>query len=100
EGLVHISQIANRHIGTPEEVLSVDDEVRAKVLSVDEHEKRISLSMKEVELEQDQEDIEKYEKDEDAYSFKIGDIIGDKDIDDNKVLDYVININNNKNRNT
>src|SRR5699024_6323925 len=30
EGLVHISQIANRHIGTPEEVLSVDDEVRAK----------------------------------------------------------------------
>src|SRR5699024_4506053 len=50
EGLVHISQIANRHIGTPEEVLSVDEEVRAKVLSVDEHEKRISLSIKEVEL--------------------------------------------------
>lgn len=78
EGLVHISQIANRHIGTPEEVLSVDDEVRAKVLSVDEHEKRISLSMKEVELEQDQEDIEQYEKDEDASSFQIGDILGDK----------------------
>src|SRR5690625_692378 len=77
EGLVHISQIANRHIGTPEEVLSVDDEVRAKVLSVDEHEKRISLSMKEVELEQDQEDIEQYEKDEDASSFQIGDILGD-----------------------
>lgn len=78
EGLVHISQIANRHIGTPEEVLSVDDEVRAKVLSVDEHEKRISLSMKELELEQDQEDIEQYEKDEDASSFQIGDILGDK----------------------
>lgn len=78
EGLVHISQIANRHIGTPEEVLSVDEEVRAKVLSVDEHEKRISLSMKEVELERDQEDIEQYEKDEDASSFQIGDILGDK----------------------
>src|SRR5699024_6652297 len=46
EGLVHISQIANRHIGTPEEVLSVGEEVTAKVLSVDEDEKRISLSMK------------------------------------------------------
>src|SRR5699024_9946086 len=81
--LVHISQVATRHrdtcnIGTPEEVLSVDEEVRAKVLSVDEHEKRISLSMKEVELEQDQEDIEQYEKDEDASSFQIGDILGDK----------------------
>lgn len=78
EGLVHISQIANRHIGTPEEVLSVGDEVRAKVLSVDEHEKRISLSMKELELEQDQEDFEQYEKDEDASSFQIGDILGDQ----------------------
>ena len=78
EGLVHISQIANRHIGTPEEVLSAGEEVTAKVLSVDEHEKRISLSMKEIELEQDQGDIEQYEKDEDASGFQIGDILGDQ----------------------
>ena len=78
EGLVHISQIANRHIGTPEEVLSVGDEVTAKVLSVDEQDKRISLSMKEIEADQDKEDIEQYEKDEDASSFQIGDILGDK----------------------
>lgn len=78
EGLVHISQIANRHIGTPEEVLSAGEEVTAKVLSVDEEQERISLSMKELEQEKEQGDIEQYEKDEDDSSFQLGDIIGDK----------------------
>ena len=34
EGLVHISQIANRHIGTPSEVLEVGQEVETKVLDI------------------------------------------------------------------
>lgn len=78
EGLVHISQIANRHIGTADEVLDVGEEVTAKVLSVDEDEKRISLSMKEIELQEEQGDIEQYEKDEDASGFQLGDMIGDQ----------------------
>lgn len=48
DGLVHISQIANRYIKHPTEVLSVGDIVKVKVLSVDVKTKRISLSMKEV----------------------------------------------------
>lgn len=78
EGLVHISQIANRHIGTPDEVLEVGQEVSAKVLSVDEDEKRISLSMKEIELDEEQGDIEQYEKDDDASGFQLSDMIGDQ----------------------
>jgi len=78
EGLVHISQIANRHIGTPDEVLEVGQEVSAKVLSVDEEEKRISLSMKEIELAEEQGDIEQYEKDDDASGFQLSDMIGDQ----------------------
>lgn len=78
EGLVHISQIANRHIGTPEEVLSIGDEITAKVLSVDEEAERISLSMKEIELENEKSDIEQYEKEDDSSGFQIGDMIGDK----------------------
>ena len=78
EGLVHISQIANRHIGTPDEVLEVGQQVTAKVLSVDENEQRISLSIKEVELEKEQGDIEEYEREEESSSFQIGDMIGDK----------------------
>ncbi len=49
EGLVHISQIAHRHIGTPHEVLKEGQEVKAKVLDFNAAEKRVSLSIKETE---------------------------------------------------
>lgn len=49
EGLVHISQIAHRHIATPFEVLKEGQEVQAKVLDINIDEKRISLSIKETE---------------------------------------------------
>lgn len=78
EGLVHISQIANRHIGTPDEVLEVGQEVTTKVLSVNEEEKRISLSMKEIELDEEQGDIEQYERDDDSSGFQLSDMIGDQ----------------------
>src|SRR5699024_1273224 len=78
EGLVHISQIANRHIGTPEEVLGVGQEIVAKVSSVDEETKRISLSIKEDEREKEQGDIKQYEREEESSSFQLGDMIGDK----------------------
>lgn len=47
-GLVHISQIVNRFIKDPAEVVSVNQEVQVKVMDVDIAKKRISLSMKEV----------------------------------------------------
>jgi len=47
EGLVHISQIAHRHIGTPHEVLKEGQEVQAKILDINVDEKRVSLSIKE-----------------------------------------------------
>ena len=46
DGLVHISQIADRFIKHPSEVLSVGDVVEVLVLDVDEKKKRISLSIK------------------------------------------------------
>lgn len=49
EGLVHISQISHRHIGTPHEVLKEGEEVKVKVLDMNPSEKRISLSIKETE---------------------------------------------------
>lgn len=47
DGLVHVSQITNRYIRHPSEVLSVGDVVEVTVLSVDEGKKRISLTMRE-----------------------------------------------------
>lgn len=49
EGLVHVSQIAHRRIGTPHEVLKEGQEVNVKVLDINIPEKRISLSIKETE---------------------------------------------------
>ena len=48
DGLVHISQICNRYIRHPSEVLKVGDIVRVKVLDVDLRRKRISLTMKDL----------------------------------------------------
>ncbi len=48
DGLVHISQICNKFIKHPSEVLSVGDIVKVKVLEVDAAKKRISLTMKNV----------------------------------------------------
>ena len=46
DGLVHISEIANKYIKHPSEVLSVGDTVQVVILDVNEAKKRIALSMK------------------------------------------------------
>jgi len=81
EGLVHISQIANRHIGTPSEVLSEGDTVEVKVLDVNIPEKRISLSIRELLEDEvsggDAQDYKAYEE-EHSSGFSLGDMIGDQ----------------------
>jgi len=49
DGLVHISQICDRYIKHPSEVLKVGDIVKVWVLSVDMKKKRISLTMRQAE---------------------------------------------------
>ena len=46
DGLIHISQIANRRIGQPSEVLTVGDEVDAKITNIDMEKQKISLSIR------------------------------------------------------
>jgi uncharacterized protein len=48
DGLVHISQLANRFISDPNTVVQVNQQVKVTVLEVDIPRKRISLSMKAV----------------------------------------------------
>ncbi|WP_100372682.1 30S ribosomal protein S1 [Bacillus sp. FJAT-45037] len=81
EGLVHISQIANRHIGTPSEVLTEGETVEAKVLDVNANEKRISLSIRELLKEETNEaEYAAYsaQKEEEPRGFSLGDMIGDQ----------------------
>jgi uncharacterized protein len=46
DGLVHISEIVDKYIKHPSEVLSINDLVKVKVISVDPIKKRIGLSIK------------------------------------------------------
>ena len=46
DGLIHISQIADRRIGKPEDVLSEGQDVKVKITDVDAENKRISLSIR------------------------------------------------------
>ena len=57
DGLIHISQIADRRIGKPEDVLSEGQNVKVKITDVDAENKRISLSIRAL-LEQGNEDAE------------------------------------------
>ncbi len=49
EGLVHISELAQHHVESPSEVVAPGDEVRVKILEIDESRRRLSLSVKRVE---------------------------------------------------
>lgn len=77
EGLVHISQIAHKHIATPHEVLKEGQEVQVKVLDANETEQRLSLSIKDL-LEKDVEENLDYELPEETKGFQLGEVIGDK----------------------
>ncbi|SDN37798.1 30S ribosomal protein S1 [Alkalicoccus daliensis] len=81
EGLVHISQIANRHIATPGEVLTEGETVKAKVLDVNIGEKRISLSIRVLEedkVEKEESAAKQEYKKDDEGGFSLGDMIGDQ----------------------
>ncbi|MCL6450632.1 MAG: bifunctional 4-hydroxy-3-methylbut-2-enyl diphosphate reductase/30S ribosomal protein S1 [Acetobacteraceae bacterium] len=78
EGLVHISQLANRRVATPEEVVAVGDEIRVKVLRVSPKERRISLSLKEAEHDQEKAVMREYMTTEDRReSVTLGEVFGD-----------------------
>jgi small subunit ribosomal protein S1 len=81
EGLVHISQISNKHIGTPHDVLDQNQSVKVKVLDVNESDQRISLSIRELEEspKATDEDFRNYQAQEESSSgFQLGEMIGDQ----------------------
>ena len=54
DGLVHISQLSESHVSKVKDVLKVSDEVEARVIKVDKVERRIGLSIKAVEYDEDE----------------------------------------------
>jgi len=61
EGLVHISELAERHVEVPDQVVNVGEEVMVKVIDIDLERRRISLSLKQADEDYTEEfDPSKY----------------------------------------
>lgn len=58
DGLIHISQLADRRVGTPSEVVNVGDVVDAKILAIDTENKKVSLSIRALLENNEDEDYE------------------------------------------
>ena len=79
DGLIHISQIANRRIGKPEDVLTVGDVVDAKITAVDDDKHKISLSIRalsepapaKAEAAEEDEEVDFEEAAEDALVYEV-----------------------------
>ena len=92
QGLVHVSEISNKHVDKPSDVLKVGQTVKVKVLNIDPSDRRISLSIKAADSNASSSDShssrprrsrnensvnKKYMSDNDN-GFALGDIIGDQ----------------------
>ncbi|MGE5704392.1 MAG: 30S ribosomal protein S1 [Clostridia bacterium] len=85
EGLVHVSQIANRHVKSPSEVLKEGQTVNVKVLEVNPAEQRVSLSIRALEEEKQEQAEQASRRDTQAFQQEnnqslgvtLGDLFGD-----------------------
>lgn len=80
EGLVHISHLADRHIAKPDEVVTEGEEVNVKVLNINTAEKRIRLSIREVDRGKQQREFREntsLQVQESSDVVTIGDMVGD-----------------------
>ncbi len=60
DGLVHISQISDKRITKPEEVLTIGQSVQAKIIKIDRAGRKISLSLSQVAQDQNKQELEQY----------------------------------------
>ena len=75
EGLVHISQISKDHVSNPEDVLKTGENVKVKIMDINAKEKRMSLSIREAQDENDNRQV--YEKTNENNGVTIGEMVGD-----------------------
>ena len=80
EGLIHISELDERHVDNPEEIVSVGEELELKVISLDTEERRIGLSLKEAKVDQEQSVISRYMEGQFSDRPTMADLMGRKNV--------------------
>ncbi len=62
DGFIHISELSKEYVPDPKKIISVGEEIKAKVINIDLEKKRIRLSVKEIELEEERKRREEERK--------------------------------------
>ncbi len=78
EGLIHISQLARRHVENPDEVVKKGDKVLAKIININEGERKVGLSLKEMEEDKQKREVKEFtDQAKEEGNITIGDMVGD-----------------------
>jgi small subunit ribosomal protein S1 len=72
EGLVHVSELSREKVSSPKDFASVGDELEAVVLSVDDVEKKIALSVKSLQAAAEKAELESYMQDRGEATSNLG----------------------------
>ena len=64
EGLIHISELSDRRIEKPEEIVSIGDQLDLKVIHLDVAERRIGLSLKDALDDQERDTVTQYQEEQ------------------------------------
>ncbi len=77
EGLIHISQLARRHVESADEIVKRGDRVTAKIININKEERKVGLSLKEIEIEEHKKEISALIDHRDDSNITIADMVGD-----------------------
>jgi small subunit ribosomal protein S1 len=64
EGLIHVSEMGMERVENPQDHFTVGDSVKAKIIKMDQNDKKIGLSIKELQIEEERLMIESYKSDD------------------------------------
>jgi small subunit ribosomal protein S1 len=76
DGLIHLSHLGEKRIVKPEDVVSVGEEVTVKVIDINPAERRIGLSIRELEQDKERDQYREYISQQDNANATVGDAIG------------------------
>ncbi len=78
EGLVHISELSTKRVGSPDEVCKVGDMIKAEVISIDQDARKVGLSARLATLREQNADVSEYARKTAKPNATIGDLFADQ----------------------
>jgi len=76
EGLIHLSHLSDKRVNKPEDVVSIGQEVEVKVISVNDKEGKIGLSIRELMQEKEKKQYDEYITGQKQDNLTLGDVFG------------------------